>query len=118
MEFTQFKNEVVDYCDNQGHPPEECLTEDETNWVFHEISHPHAYIGYALTETETELNDPFPMLLCYKVAYWVGEDNPWRFSVGENTRSKLYAGKTLEEANMKAFKALWGTLTPELPEQP
>jgi hypothetical protein len=116
LEFEQFRKEVVDYYDNKGRPPEERLAEDETNWVFHSYSNPHVYIGYALTETE--LGEPFPMLLCYKVAYWAGEENPWRFAMGESTRSSFHAGQTLEEADTKAWNALWGTLTPGLPEQP
>ena len=114
LTFEQFTKEVVDYYDNQGQPPEERLTKNETNWVFQ--VHGNVYIGYALTETE--LGEPFPMLLCYKVAYWVGEENPWRFAMGESTRSSFQKGQTLEEADTKAWNALWGTLTTGLPEQP
>ena len=114
LTFVQFREEVVDYYDNQEQPPEERLAEDEPNWVFH--AHGNVYIGYALTETE--LGEPFPMLLCYKVAYWVGEENPWRFAMGESTRSSFQKGRTLEEADTKAWDELWGTLAPELPEQP
>lgn len=76
-----------------------CFPEDG-NWTFKELGIGKFFAYCVIARSyigETEVRDgDFSELLCYKVAYFSGDINPWHLAISSEGRQEVMSGKTLK----------------------
>lgn len=108
LTFNQFKEEVVKTYDNApvGETPaetREILKLYMESWEFQDLSTSFAprYVAAALDLGASAELDPsgFPAIQVFRVAYLLGHEEPWRYSISDVPYSKPSRGKTAEDAS-------------------
>lgn len=107
LKFSEFKKKVVVYFDNApvGETPAETRATIDLymeSWEFQDLSTSFVprYVAAAMDLGASAELDPsgFPAIRVFRVAYLLGHEEPWRYSISDVPYSKPSRGKTAENA--------------------